>query len=74
METHVVYCSACDREVRVVYAHEPAETAGGPEVDPTGVCVDYCSHSCTGTMCSLFEVPPAEMLVKLRQSGRAPDA
>lgn len=74
METHVVYCSACDREVRVVYTHEPEESAGGREVDPTGVCADYCGHACTGTMCSLFERPPAEMLARLRQSGLAPEA
>jgi hypothetical protein len=70
METHTVYCSACDREVRVVYGTAPtgAVQAGG-EVDPTGVCVDYCNSSCTGSMCALFDHPPAEMLRRLRSSG-----
>jgi hypothetical protein len=75
MGTHVVYCSACDRQVRVVYPEAPqVGGAGGPEVDPAGVCLDYCSSDCTGTMCALFDLPPAQMLVKLRERGMIPEA
>jgi hypothetical protein len=42
-------------------------------VDPTGVCVDYCNSSCTGSMCALFDHPPAEMLRRLRSSGLTAD-
>lgn len=75
METHVVYCSACDREVRVVFHAPPqAPDVAGGEVDPSGICVDYCSDACTGSMCALFDLPPAEMLAKLKRSGLAPNA
>jgi hypothetical protein len=69
MEAHKVYCSACDREVRVVFPNPPREAIAAAEVDPSGICVDYCSDSCTGAMCSLFDLPPAEMLEKLKRSG-----
>jgi hypothetical protein len=75
METHVVYCSACDREVRVAFEAEPrSPDVAGPEVDPSGICVDYTTEACTGSMCALFDLPPQEMLVKLRKSGLVPEA
>jgi hypothetical protein len=75
METHVVYCSACDRNVTVVYQEEPqAPDTAGPAVDPSGVCVDYTTDACTGSTCALFDLPPQEMLVKLKNSGLAPEA
>lgn len=74
METHVVYCSACDRQVRLLFAHPPGESPSGGEVDPSGICVDYCSGSCTGQMCALLDVPPAEVLERLKASGLLPEA
>jgi hypothetical protein len=75
METHVVYCSACDRNVRVVFEGAPElPEAGGLAVDPSGVCVDFTSDACTGSMCALFDLPPAEMLVKLKASGLVPES
>jgi hypothetical protein len=73
METHVVYCSACDRNVEVLSQGDPpSPDTAGPEVDPSGICIDYSTAACTGSMCALFDLPPAEMLVKLQQSGREP--
>jgi hypothetical protein len=74
MEKHRVYCSACDREVEVVYNAPPKDAPAAAEVDPGGVCVDYCSDACTGSMCALFDLPPAEMLEKLRNSQLKPMA
>lgn len=75
MEKHVVYCSACDREVEVVFEATPElPDAAGPAVDPSGICVDYCSDACTGSMCALFDLPPTEMLERLRRSGLVPGA
>jgi hypothetical protein len=73
MQTHVLYCSACDREVRVVFPAEGSQNAPETEIDPDGICLDYCGEACTGTMCSLFTLPPREMLVKLKESGLLPD-
>jgi hypothetical protein len=75
METHVIYCSACDREVKVVYPMTPEPTdSAGRAVDPSGICMDYCSKSCTGSLCALFSLPPAQMLEKLLESGLIPEA
>jgi hypothetical protein len=73
MEAHVIYCSACDREVRVVFPIEPAPSDAAIEVDPKGICADYCSQSCTGTVCALFDLPPEEMRQRLLQSGLISD-
>ncbi len=70
MQAHTVYCSACDREVRVVFTAPPRDLGpAGGEVDPAGICMDYSSKACTGSMCALFDLPPAEMLAKLQASG-----
>jgi hypothetical protein len=75
METRTVYCSACDREVQVVFEATPQQPdTAGPTVDPSGVCVDYTTDACTGSVCALFDLPPAEMLVKLKASGLAKSA
>lgn len=70
METHIIYCSACDRDVQVVFkvAPQTPETGGG-EVDPSGICIDYCTHQCTGSSCALFDVPSSRMAERLRASG-----
>jgi hypothetical protein len=75
METHVVFCSACDREVRVVFGRDGAAAdAAGAEVDPSGVCLDHGTTVCTGSSCALFDLPPQEMLVRLQRSGLAEEA
>lgn len=73
MEFHELYCSACDRQVRVVYPGPRRESDGGSEIDATGICFDYCSNACTGTLCSLFDQPPEEMRERLKQSTDSAD-
>jgi hypothetical protein len=57
METHLAYCSALDREVRVylrpVYHDEtdPAVTQS-----PGVICIDH-AEDCLGICCPLFDVP-----------------
>lgn len=70
MEPHVVYCSACDRNVEVIVKSPVGEPDADRILAPVGICLDYCVSRCTGSMCPLFRVPPAEMLSKLRQSPR----
>jgi hypothetical protein len=69
MDTHVVYCSACDREIRVAFPAEPTDTVAAMEVDPRGICIDFCSNSCTGSICALFDGTPEEMKARLEASG-----
>jgi hypothetical protein len=73
MRTKVMYCSACDREVRVSL-EESAGTAGGGAVSGgEGVCFDYRNALCTGSMCPLFDLPPAVMRERLRGGRREAD-
>jgi hypothetical protein len=63
MKLRTVYCSACDRDVRVAVVHEP-QTSNA--VDPSAfLCLD-CGMRCTGSLCPLAEVP-------LRGSGVEPE-
>jgi len=68
MDTHMAYCSACDREVAVAFAPGREPKPGGT-VDPsTVICLDY-GEQCTGSMCPLFAVPTDEMRGKLERAG-----
>lgn len=60
MEIRTAYCSACDRDVRVVL--EPGcEPIVVRDDDASGlVCLEY-GESCTGDMCPLFQVPTGQM-------------
>jgi hypothetical protein len=68
METHLAYCSACDREVRVALAPDYEPEPGKPIPPEAMVCLDH-GEVCTGALCPLFGVPPKEMKEKLERSG-----
>lgn len=76
MKLRTAYCSACDRNVRVVVRGELLESGEAALPDPAElVCLEY-GETCTGDMCPLFEVPTEQMrknLVRLvgeRLNGR----
>lgn len=51
MKSHTAFCSACDRQVKVLVR------AGYEPDDPESlVCLAY-GEECTGAMCPLFTVP-----------------
>ena len=84
MKIRTAYCSARDRDVRVVVRGEmedpPALEWPGSE-DPLRpgpadlICLEY-GESCTGDLCPLFEVPTEQMRENYlrvfgeRQNGR----
>jgi hypothetical protein len=69
METHTIYCSACDRNVAVAFPSTPHPPgSAGAEVDPSGICMDYCSEQCTGTACALFDLPSSQMGERLKRT------
>jgi hypothetical protein len=57
METHLAYCSALDREVRVYLrpVHYD-ETDPGNIVTPGVICLEH-AEDCLGICCPLFDVP-----------------
>jgi hypothetical protein len=75
METHVVYCSACDRDVRLVFTATPRVRAdAGAQVDPTGICLDHSADRCTGSMCALLDQPTDVLLRSLNSCPPVPRA
>ena len=74
LEIRTAYCSACDRNVRVVYAPRQPN-ADRPPAASDLVCLEY-GERCTGDMCPLFDVPSDEMRKNLKRllegTGRPP--
>jgi len=61
METQLAYCSACDRQIRVVARTEVGGSTDLADVDPQDlVCLEY-GESCTGELCPVFRVPVRKM-------------
>jgi len=61
MRIRTAYCSACDRNVRVVVRseveeREPANARRASDL----VCLEY-GDTCTGDMCPLFHIPTEQM-------------
>ena len=54
METRIIYCSACDREVRVVLRTE-GEAAGQPPSLEGALCLDI-GTTCSGSTCPVCAV------------------
>lgn len=71
MDPTIVYCSACDRNVKVLPTAPVGDASASRSLTPVGVCLEYCADRCTGSMCAVFQVPTAEIQMKLLQfSGR----
>jgi len=69
MEIHWAYCSACDRQVRVMV--KPGTALDGPFDPSSVVCLEY-GDRCTGALCPLFAVPSEQMKKNLEESGLVP--
>lgn len=65
MDVRTAYCSACDRNVRVVLKPGAERSADAPRASDL-VCLEY-GDQCTGDMCPLFDVPSDEMRKNLNR-------
>lgn len=72
METRVIYCSVCDREVEVVLKPGTETAAAVPDLEGSA-CLDIGAR-CTGSMCPICATSPAEIRQRLEQIApkRAP--
>lgn len=70
--THLAYCSACDREVKVTLRPDFVPTPGEPIPAEAMVCLAH-GDTCTGALCPLFGVPPETMKTTLERSGLRED-
>jgi hypothetical protein len=68
MDSHKIFCSACDRNVQVLIT--PALNAEGQAVlhDSEVVCLEIGSR-CTGNMCPLGATEPNAMVARLVRNG-----
>ena len=69
METHLAYCAAVDREVRVYLRPVVSDERRADVVYVAGVvCLEH-AEDCTGMLCPLFQSPeglPDSLLRRLR--------
>jgi hypothetical protein len=68
MKAQTMFCSACDRDVRVVLTEEPVYDGHAPLPDVEFVCLEI-GERCTGSMCPLCALPPDVMEERLARSG-----
>ena len=65
MNTRMIYCSACDKEVVVIMQAKPDE-AEGADVWADVVCTEI-GTSCTGTLCPVCAKPPDVIRQELKE-------
>jgi ribosomal protein S27E len=65
MNSHRIFCSACDRDVQVLFTDESMAADGQATIpDSEVVCLEI-GASCTGAMCPIAAQPPAVMMARL---------
>ena len=58
METHRIYCSACDKDV-TIEIESPDDSEESDNTLMNAVCLEMGEH-CTGTFCPICAVPPVQ--------------
>lgn len=68
MKNHQLYCSACDRQVRVLITEAPVYEGHAPLHGEELVCLDI-GAKCTGNLCPLGAAAPSEMVRRVMRNG-----
>lgn len=68
MKPRQVFCSACDRDVRVLMNDSGHDDAQANVHDPEVVCLEI-GDWCTGNLCPLGAAEPSAMVSRLIRSG-----
>lgn len=68
METHKVFCSACDRDVQIVITDQPSQDGHANLHDAEAVCIEVGEH-CTGNLCPIGATSPTVMAARLVHNG-----
>ena len=68
MQVRSVYCSGCDRDVRVVATDGVPEDAQANVPEPELVCLEL-GDWCNGQLCPLGMAAPSAMVARLIRSG-----
>jgi hypothetical protein len=67
MKSQVAFCSACDKDVRIVITDEPSQDGHANIHESEVVCLEI-GESCTGNLCPIGAAPPAVMAARLVRS------
>ncbi len=68
MITRTAYCSACDKDVRIVITDEPSQDGQANLHDSEIVCLEI-GDQCTGSMCPIGAAPLSVMAARLVRNG-----
>jgi hypothetical protein len=68
MESRTAYCSACDKDVRVVITDEPSQDGQANVHDSEVVCLEI-GDACTGSLCPIGATSPTVMAARLVRNG-----
>ena len=68
MKSQTAYCSACDKDVRIVITDEPSQDGQANLRDSEVVCLEI-GESCTGNLCPIGATPPSVMAARLIRNG-----
>ena len=68
MEIHQIFCSACDREVRVLIADAPPDEGQATLHDDEVVCLAI-GDQCTGSLCPIGATAPDAMVGRLLRNA-----
>lgn len=72
MKNHQLFCSACDRQVKVLISEAPVGEHQATVHDDELICLEIGDH-CTGNMCPLGAAEPNKMVSRLIHSGVSTD-
>ena len=68
MKSQLAYCSACDKDVRIVVTDEPSQDGHANLHDSEIVCLEI-GGACTGHLCPIGAAPPTVMAARLVRNG-----
>ncbi len=68
MKAHQLFCSACDRQVRVMIVEAPDHDHQATVHDEELVCLEIGAQ-CTGNLCPLGATEPSAMVSRLVRAG-----
>jgi hypothetical protein len=72
MKSHQLYCSACDKQVKVMISEAPLGEHQATVHDDELICLEIGDH-CTGSLCPLGAAEPQAMVSRLIHSGESTD-
>jgi hypothetical protein len=68
MQTRSVFCSACDRDVKIVLTDEPSQDGHANLHEAEVVCLEI-GHHCSGGLCPVGATSPTVMAARLVRNG-----